>query len=61
MAATNPGMFDYTGSIDAFAKIAKREGCMALFDGALSRCLLLTPRLSIAVLSYELLKDRFSA
>ena len=56
IAASNPGIFDYTGSFDAFVKISKREGPAALLDGAFSRVLVLTPRLSIAMLSYEFIK-----
>ena len=50
VAASNPGMFGYTGTAGAVAKIVRREGPRALFDGCLSRVLLLTPRLSIAIL-----------
>lgn len=59
VAASNPALFDYTSSFDALVKILKREGASALMDGALSRVLLLTPRLSIAVLSYEYVKGYY--
>lgn len=53
VARSNPKIFDYEGSIDCAVKIIKREGPLALFDGVLSRILLLTPRLTIAVTAYE--------
>mmetsp|Transcript_44256 Transcript_44256/g.87116 ORF Transcript_44256/g.87116 Transcript_44256/m.87116 type:complete len:261 (-) Transcript_44256:239-1021(-) len=61
VAASNPALFDYTSSSDALVKIVRREGAAALMDGALSRVLLLTPRLSIAVLSYEYVKGAWEA
>lgn len=54
--ASNPLIFDYTGPIDATMKIIKREGMIALFDGVAARILWLTPRLSIAVSSYDIIK-----
>jgi len=56
VAMSNPQIFDYTGTVDATVKIVRREGFLALFDGVLSRVLLLTPRLTIAVSSYEYIK-----
>ena len=38
-------------------KIVQREGGLALFDGVLSRVLLITPRLTIAVTCYEVVRD----
>jgi hypothetical protein len=58
---SNPAIFDYSGPIDAFQKILKREGFVALFDGVAARIMWLTPRLSIAVPTYELLKHYFVA
>ena len=40
-------------------KIIKREGPIALFDGVAARVMWLTPRLSIAVPTYEFLKAYF--
>jgi hypothetical protein len=57
---SNPVLFDYDGPLDALRKILRREGPRALFDGVLARVIWLTPRLSIAVPSYELLKLKFS-
>jgi hypothetical protein len=57
---SNPVLFDYDGPLDALRKILRREGPRALFDGVLARVIWLTPRLSIAVPSYEFLKLKFS-
>lgn len=56
---SNPTIFDYNGPLDAFQKIVKREGVTALFDGVAARVIWLTPRLSIAVPTYEFLKKAF--
>lgn len=57
---SNPALFDYDGPLDALRKILRREGPRALFDGVLARVIWLTPRLSIAVPTYEFLKLKFS-
>lgn len=57
--ASNPAIFDYAGPMDALRKIVRREGVTALFDGVAARVIWLTPRLSIAVPTYEFLKLRF--
>jgi len=54
---SNPTIFDYTGPVDAFFKIVKKEGVAALFDGVAARCIWLTPRISIAMVSYEYIKN----
>jgi hypothetical protein len=59
VARSNPELFDYTGTVDCATKIVRREGPAALMDGAGSRVLLLTPRLSIAVGTYEFVRSRF--
>ena len=59
VARSNPTLFDYNGTFDCAIKIIRREGPMALFDGTSSRVLLLTPRLSIAVGTYELVRREF--
>jgi solute carrier family 25 protein 44 len=56
---SNPEIFDYKGPMDALKKIVQREGAMALFDGVAARVIWLTPRLSIAVPTYEFLKLHF--
>lgn len=53
---SNPTVFDYKGPVDCFMKIIKREGVNALFDGVTARVMWLTPRLSIAMTSYEYVK-----
>ena len=59
VARSSPELFDYTGTVDCARKIVQREGPLALMDGAGSRVLLLTPRLSIAVGTYEFVRQRF--
>lgn len=54
---SNPAVFDYTSPTDAFVKIIKREGSLALFDGLGARIIWLTPRLSLAVTIYEQIKE----
>ncbi len=61
VAAANPSLFDYKNSSDCLKKVVKREGVMALFDGVGSRILLLTPRLSIAVGIYEIVRNRLAS
>ena len=57
VARSNPGVFDYEGSWDCARKVMQREGFFALFDGCLARIVTLTPRLALAVTTYEMLKD----
>ena len=55
---SNMDIFDYKGPIDCTIKIIKREGVKALFDGVSARILWLTPRLSIAVSTYDYFKQK---
>ena len=48
------------GPVDAAMKIIAREGAIALFDGLGARIIWLTPRLSIAVNTYEHIKKLYS-
>jgi len=61
VAASNPSAFDYEGTFDCARKIVQREGAVALFDGVLSRVLLLTPRLTIAVTCYEMAREALTS
>jgi hypothetical protein len=56
---SNPDLFDYKNGMDAFVKIVRTEGVRALFDGVGARTLWLTPRLSIAISTYNYLLTRF--
>ena len=55
---SNVDIFDYKGPLDCIIKIIKREGVKALFDGLSARILWLTPRLSIAVSTYDYIKRK---
>ena len=48
------------GPLDALLKIVRKEGVRALFDGLGARVLWLTPRISIAVSTYEAFKNVFA-
>eukprot|EP00968_Pinguiococcus_pyrenoidosus_P015421 scaffold1424_cov237-Pinguiococcus_pyrenoidosus.AAC.12 len=61
VARSNPGVFDYEGPVDCAVKIARREGVFALFDGVGARVLLIAPRLTIAVATYEVLTGLLAA
>ena len=58
---SNMDVFDYKGPVDAFFKIVKKEGAVALFDGVGARCFWLVPRLTVAISSFEWIKAAFSA
>ena len=45
----NPGVFAYAGPLDCARQLVRNEGWLALFDGTIARCVLIAPRLTIAV------------
>jgi len=53
---SNPKMFPYNNSWDCFKQVLQKEGVRALWDGVDARIIWLTPRLSIAMVTYEWVK-----
>ena len=53
VARADPATFQYAGALDCAAAIIKREGPLALLDGAVARCCTVTPRLTICVLAKD--------
>jgi solute carrier family 25 oxoglutarate transporter 11 len=51
------GQFTYSGIIDCFAKVSRREGLLALYNGFFTYCLRIAPNIMITWMTLEYLNS----
>lgn len=60
VAMANPEMFPFGNGLGAARHLLRHEGPSAFMDGAAARAIWLTPRLTICVACYEIIKARLA-